>query len=62
MTLDEGLPARHRQGASWLANRAIYNDTRQFDTSGNATLSTQLSSDVPATLLATRREEGSDVG
>lgn len=49
--LDEGLPARYRARASWLANRAIYNDIRQFDTSGGGALWERLGADVPARLL-----------
>ncbi len=49
--LDGSLPARYRQRASWLANRAIYNLSRQFDTSGGAALWTQLQADVPGQLL-----------
>lgn len=49
--LDEALPARHRAGAAWLANRAIYNDVRQFDTSGGAALWERLGADVPPLLL-----------
>ena len=49
--LDESLPARYRANASWLANRAIYNDIRQFDTSGGAALWERLGADVPPLLL-----------
>lgn len=49
--LDEALPARYRFRASWLANRAIYNDIRQFDTSGGGALWERLANDVPANLL-----------
>jgi HK97 family phage major capsid protein len=49
--LDGALPARHRARASWLANRAIYNLVRRFDTQGGANLWTQLGADVPAQLL-----------
>lgn len=35
---EEALPPRHRPRASWVANRAIYNRVRQFDTSGGASL------------------------
>lgn len=49
--LDEELPARYRQRASWLAHRAIYNDVRRFDTSGGAALWERLAADVPALLL-----------
>lgn len=50
--LDEALPARYRQGASWLAHRAIYNDVRQFDTSGGGGFWTNLGGDVPPQLLS----------
>jgi HK97 family phage major capsid protein len=49
--LDESLPARYRMRASWLAHRAIYNDVRQFDTSGGAALWERLGADVPAQLI-----------
>lgn len=48
--LDEALPARYRQRASWLAHRAIYNDVRQF-TNGGTELWERLSADVPPQLL-----------
>ena len=49
--LDEALPARYRFRASWLAHRAIYNDIRQFDTSGGGALWERLANDVPGNLL-----------
>jgi HK97 family phage major capsid protein len=49
--LDNALPARYRQRATWAANRAIYNRVRQFDTSGGAALWERLGADVPALLL-----------
>jgi HK97 family phage major capsid protein len=49
--LDDALPARYRGNASWLANRAIYNDIRQFDTSGGAQLWERIGADVPPLLL-----------
>lgn len=36
--LEEALPPRFRARARFLANRAIYNKVRQFDTSGGASL------------------------
>jgi HK97 family phage major capsid protein len=59
--MDEALPSRHRQGASWLANRAIYNDVRQFDTSGGAALWERLANDQPALLLGRNAYESSDM-
>jgi len=35
---EENLPPRYRARAQWLANRAIYNKVRQFDTAGGANL------------------------
>lgn len=49
--LDNALPARYRANGSWLANRAIYNRVRQFDTAGGAALWVRLADDVPARLL-----------
>jgi HK97 family phage major capsid protein len=59
--LDEGLPARYRARGSWLANRAIYNDVRQFDTSGGAALWERLGADVPALLLGKPAYESEDM-
>lgn len=36
--LEENLPPRFRPMAQWVANRAIYNKVRQFDTAGGADL------------------------
>lgn len=49
--LDEQLPARYRKAATWAAHRTIYNDIRQFDTSGGAALWERLGADVPPLLL-----------
>ncbi|MER5912324.1 phage major capsid protein [Streptomyces sp. NPDC001982] len=49
--LDNGLPARYRRGASWLAHRAIYNVIRAIDQNGGAGLWVQLQGDVPAQLI-----------
>lgn len=49
--LDNGLPARYRGNASWLAHRAIYNLVRQFDSAGGAGLWVQLQGDAPAQLI-----------
>lgn len=46
-----GLPARYRPRASWLANNAIYNLTRQFDTGGGGGFWENLTSDRPALLM-----------
>ena len=40
--LENALPPRFRQRAVWVANRAIYNRIRQFDTGGGGSLWTQL--------------------
>ncbi|MFF2009167.1 phage major capsid protein [Streptomyces sp. NPDC058195] len=49
--MDGALPARHRAGASWLANRSIYNLIRQFDTQGGADLWERIGADVPPQLV-----------
>ncbi|GHH87821.1 phage major capsid protein [Streptomyces capitiformicae] len=59
--LDDALPARYRANASWLANRAIYNDIRQFDTSGGAALWERLGADVPNQLLGRPAYEAEDM-
>ena len=50
-SLEEGLPQKHRAAASFLANHAIYNDIRAFDTQGGAALWERLSNEVPNVLL-----------
>lgn len=49
--LDEQLPARFRNRASFLGHRAIYNDVRKFDTAGGASLWVQLGDGLPSRLL-----------
>lgn len=54
-----GLPARYRPGASWLANNAIYNLTRQFaEPSG---FWTDVGADRPATLVGKPALESEDM-
>lgn len=55
------LPARYRARASWLANNAIYNEVRQFDTSGGAQLWERIGADRPALLLGRRAYESEDM-
>ena len=59
--VDEDLPARYRANASWLANRAIYNDVRQFTVAGGADVWEQLQLNQPATLLGRPAYEASDM-
>lgn len=49
--LDDALPARYRARASFLANRSIYNDIRQFDTAGGAQLWERIGNGMPNELL-----------
>lgn len=49
--LDETIAAKYRRRATWHAHRAIFNDIRQFDTSGGAALWERLAGDVPPRLL-----------
>ena len=57
--LDEALPPRYRQRASWMANRAIYNDIRQFGTSDSHALWERLGAGMPPQLLGYNAYENS---
>ncbi len=59
--VDEALPARYRQRASWMAHRSTFNDVRQFDTSGGAAMWERFAADVPAQLLGRPALENSDM-
>ncbi|MFE9936322.1 phage major capsid protein [Streptomyces hirsutus] len=59
--LDGALPARHRRNAAWLANRHIYNLTRQFDTSGGSDMWVQLGEDLPPNLIGKPALEAEDM-
>lgn len=50
-SLKGALPPRFKPRAAWLANDAIYDRVRQFDTGGGANLWVQLAADRPAELL-----------
>lgn len=50
-TLDGALPTDFRSGASYVANRGIFNLVRQFDTAGGANLWERIGADVPNQLL-----------
>lgn len=49
--VDSALPARYRSNASWLANRAVYNLIRQFDTGGGSQMWERIGADVPSMLI-----------
>ncbi|MGW7435706.1 phage major capsid protein [Streptomyces sp. NPDC054849] len=59
--VDNALPARYRANASWVANRAIYNLIRQFDTGGGAQMWERIGADVPAMLLGRNALESEDM-
>lgn len=59
--MDNALPARYRANASWLANRAIYNLVRQFDTGGGAQMWERIGADVPGMLLGRPALESEDM-
>lgn len=59
--MDNALPARYRSGASWLANRAIYNRVRNFDTQGGAQMWERIGANVPAQLLGRPVYEAEDM-
>ncbi len=50
-SLVDALPPRHTPNASWLANKAIYNKIRQFDTTGGANLWARLADGRPSRLV-----------
>lgn len=60
-SVDNGLPARYRANASWLANRGIYNLIRQLDTAGGGQLWERIGADVPAKLLGRSVYEAEDM-
>lgn len=49
--LETTVPPRFRGNAQWLANKAIYNLVRQFDTAGGAQLWEHIGGGLPARLL-----------
>ena len=49
--LEEALGPRYRTRASWMANKAVFNKIRQFDTSGGANLWERLGAAMPAQLI-----------
>ncbi len=59
--MENALPARHRKNASWLANRTIYNLTRQFDTAGGAQMWERIGAGMPAELLGRPALEAEDM-
>lgn len=59
--LDSALPARYRANASWLANKAIYNRIRQFDTGGGAQMWERIGAGMPAELLGRPALESEDM-
>ncbi|MEU5284127.1 phage major capsid protein [Streptomyces sp. NPDC020755] len=59
--MDGSLPARHRAGASWMANRNIYNLVRQFDTGGGAELWERIGADMPPQLMGRPALEAEDM-
>lgn len=59
--LDAALPARYRAGASWLANRSVYNLVRQFDNQGGAQMWERIGADVPPQLLGRPALEAEDM-
>lgn len=59
--LESALPARYRAMASFLANKAIYNRIRQFDTGGGAQLWERIGAGQPAELLGRPALEAEDM-
>jgi HK97 family phage major capsid protein len=59
--IEEALPARYRARASWVANKAIYNDVRQFGTADSHALWERLGAGQPANLLGYPSFEASEM-
>ncbi|MFF4847998.1 phage major capsid protein [Streptomyces sp. NPDC001194] len=59
--VDNALPARYRANAAWLANRAVYNLIRQFDSGGGAQMWERIGADVPGQLLGRTALESEDM-
>ena len=50
-SLDNALPARYRQNASWVANKSTYNAVRALDTYGGGGMWERIGAAMPARLL-----------
>ena len=57
--MEEALGPRFRTNASWIANKAIYNKVRQFDTAGGASLWERIGAGMPSQLLGYNAYESS---
>ena len=57
--MEEALGPRFRPNASFIANKAIYNRVRQFDTAGGASLWERLGAGMPSQLLGYNAYEAS---
>ena len=59
--LEAALPPAARRNATYMANRAIFNKIRQFDTAGGAGLWERIGAGLPPTLLGYPAYEASDM-
>jgi len=57
--MEEALGPRFRPNASFVANKAIYNKVRQFDTAGGASLWERIGAGMPSQLLGYNAYEAS---
>lgn len=57
--MEEALGPRFRSNASFIANKAIYNKVRQFDTAGGASLWERIGAGMPSQLLGYNAYEAS---
>lgn len=57
--MEEALGPRFRSNASFVANKAIYNKVRQFDTAGGASLWERIGAGMPSQLLGYNAYEAS---
>jgi len=60
-SLWEALPARHRRGATWMANIAIINDLRQLSDAANFNLLVDLQAGSPPRLFGAPLVENQDM-
>jgi HK97 family phage major capsid protein len=59
--LETALAARHRAGASFMANKAVYQLVRQFDANGGADMWERIGAGQPAQLLGYNAYENSSM-
>jgi len=59
--LEEALPAKYRRRGQWAANKSIYNDVRQFDTTGGSAMWERIGAGQPSELVGYSAHESSEM-